>query len=480
MSDQGDNERADIEEGELDGAVAGAREDDNDEIEEIDLDEGEFFADVAMGLAVMMDADERSVDECESVDGSENGDKPAEEERNEDETFDKTLPSTHAYLGETQELSGRTLVDENDYVSMPLLLHNSLMNLVLVPGQRLPLTVFHPMHISMLKSIIAKDHTFGIVHTNSGSEMARYGTTAEIYEFQEDEMTGALSIKAKGRQRFRILNTRQETSGCVVARVQILPEVQMPDPLQYVQLPSLDRVNIPSTEPEGAQAISLQQSVLSRSRKQVGVRRRNAFLTVWPPWVYDLYDAEILARRVRAEIYASTMPHAGHLAIPEDPLELSNWASTNLLLEDSHRLNLLSLHTPTQRLRFILSVISKCKLLTCIRCGKGIASTSDIFSMSVEGFQGTYVNPGGYVHEMITLSKISGLSYYEGPSTEHSWFPGYAWTIANCSGCDSHMGWKFTAVKRKLKPQKFYGISRKSVCAKLIVDDAEGEEKHVI
>ena len=28
-----------------------------------------------------------------------------------------------------------------------------------------------------------------------------------------------------------------------------------------------------------------------------------------------------------------------------------------------------------------------------------------------------------------------------------SWFPGYAWTITECLGCWSHIGWKFTATQ---------------------------------
>lgn len=56
----------------------------------------------------------------------------------------------------------------------------------------------------------------------------------------------------------------------------------------------------------------------------------------------------------------------------------------------------------------------------------------------------------------------------------------YAWTIANCSSCHSHMGWKFTATKRKLKPQKFYGLTRKAVRAKLVWEEDEGEMRHVI
>jgi hypothetical protein len=37
-----------------------------------------------------------------------------------------------------------------------------------------------------------------------------------------------------------------------------------------------------------------------------------------------------------------------------------------------------------------------------------------------------------YVHELVTFSKTHGLRLYGGPETAHSWFPGYAWTIAHC------------------------------------------------
>ena len=52
-----------------------------------------------------------------------------------------------------------------------------------------------------------------------------------------------------------------------------------------------------------------------------------------------------------------------------------------------------------------------------------------------------------------------------------SWFPGYAWTITECLGCWSHIGWKFTATSAKLRPEKFYGFSRKNVEARVEVPD---------
>ena len=59
-----------------------------------------------------------------------------------------------------------------------------------------------------------------------------------------------------------------------------------------------------------------------------------------------------------------------------------------------------------------------------------------------------------------------------------SWFPGYAWTITECLGCWGHIGWKFTATSAKLRPEKFYGFSRKNVEARVEVPDTAevGEE----
>ena len=59
-----------------------------------------------------------------------------------------------------------------------------------------------------------------------------------------------------------------------------------------------------------------------------------------------------------------------------------------------------------------------------------------------------------------------------------SWFPGYAWTITECLGCWGHIGWKFTATSTTLRPEKFYGFSRKNVEARVEVPDTE-DDSHV-
>ena len=70
------------------------------------------------------------------------------------------------------------------------------------------------------------------------------------------------------------------------------------------------------------------------------------------------------------------------------------------------------------------TLVLQCTVLCCKDCGLFIANKRDVFCMSVEGPLAAYVNPGGHVHETITIYKAKGLSLIGRPSTEHSWFPG--------------------------------------------------------
>lgn len=50
----------------------------------------------------------------------------------------------------------------------------------------------------------------------------------------------------------------------------------------------------------------------------------------------------------------------------------------------------------------------------------------------------------------------------------------YAWTIAQCRTCGSHMGWKFTATKKDLSPPRFWGLTRSAMLPR--IPQVEGEE----
>ena len=70
-----------------------------------------------------------------------------------------------------------------------------------------------------------------------------------------------------------------------------------------------------------------------------------------------------------------------------------------------------------------------------------LAHNQDVLAVTDEGMGGLFVNPSGYVHDVMAIRHIDAekVMLLGRPSQEHSWFPGYAWTIANCGGCGSHL-----------------------------------------
>lgn len=186
-------------------------------------------------------------------------------------------------------------------------------------------------------------------------------------------------------------------------------------------------------------------------------------ITRWPNWVYEQYDARCLVEQVHKVLGTLRLFSQTQVTIPTDPVELSFWVAMNLPIDDAQRLKVLQMDCAVPRLRMELSLLKKCQILCCFNCGEEVAHQDDIFSMSQEGPQSAYVNPSGHVHETLTLYTVKGIRTVGASSTEYSWFPGYAWTISVCAHCDHHMGWRFTAVNRKLRPRKFWGISRKSI-----------------
>ncbi|XP_063231995.1 protein cereblon isoform X2 [Bacillus rossius redtenbacheri] len=372
-------------------------------------------------------------------------------------TYDMALPVKHSYLGENlEELQGRTMLDDDSVQTLPLLPQPGV---VLVPGQTLPLSVFYPPAVSMLRRSVATDRTFGVVcvrySIQNAAKLAEVGTTAEIYEFQDEDAEAGFRVKAKGRQRFKILETRRQFDGNVSARVRVLPERILPHSLAEVRLASLDRFR---TTPG-----------------QAGCRymKQDAAVTRWPFWVHAQYECSRLVQRMRQQLEYLKLGK-GNVSIPSDPVDLSYWVAQNLPLSDEQRMGLLKLDSAVQRLRLELSVLEKCRVLCCRDCQSKVAEQKDVFSMSVEGPQGTYVNPGGYIHETVTVHRAKGLrTVEEQPSTEYTWFPGYAWTIAECRGCRRHMGWRFTATKAHLKPARFWGLCRRSLYLQFKSDGTE-------
>ncbi|MGH7859922.1 MAG: cereblon family protein [Candidatus Binatia bacterium] len=103
--------------------------------------------------------------------------------------------------------------------------------------------------------------------------------------------------------------------------------------------------------------------------------------------------------------------------------------------------------------------------ILCRRCGEELSDAGEVFAMSSEGAGGVFVNPHGIVHEIVTMRRVRNVVVLGPPTTEFTWFPGYAWEIAWCARCRAHVGWSFAAVGGA-SPPTFFGLRRDSIVEK--------------
>jgi hypothetical protein len=79
----------------------------------------------------------------------------------------------------------------------------------------------------------------------------------------------------------------------------------------------------------------------------------------------------------------------------------------------------------------------------CRNCLAEIADKDDI--IEIEGSAYHYKrNPAGIYFTLICFSKAAGVNIYGEYTYEYTWFQGYLWSIALCSGCGSHLGWHYS------------------------------------
>ncbi|XP_012587550.1 PREDICTED: protein cereblon [Condylura cristata] len=164
-------------------------------------------------------------------------------------------------------------------------------------------------------------------------------------------------------------------------------------------------------------------------------------------------------------------------SLPANPVDFSYRVAAFLPIDDALRIQLLKIGSAIQRLRCELGIMNRCTSLCCKRCQETeITTKNEIFSLSLCGPMAAYVNPHGYVHEALTVYKACNLTLAGRPSTQHSWFPGYAWTVAQCRICANHIGWKFTATKKDMSPQKFWGLTRSALLPTIPGTEDEQDE----
>lgn len=358
-------------------------------------------------------------------------------------------PALHAYLGLTGHIAGRTVLPEEQRLTMMVLL---LDGVVLFPGELLALTRQPDAVMRQLECFASTSHQgpkhVGILSTeaiDAGQRMV--GTTAEVCSGSvlagDEEGLDGLGFVLRGRQRFELMEEAHEW---------IIPGASV------VILP--DRVSGNAATP----------------------RRRECASGPWAcRLVRRLADVHWLAASVRREVTR----HWSHLlwraepggpaveaSMPGEPLRLSHWLGANLPIDSGERQALLACPTAGERLlrQLRLMVAMRGAPLRCQYCSAVVAEADQEFSFSSEGAVGTYVNPHGVVHQVVTVRDAAVrihlaqlLREVPPPSTEMSWFPGYAWTIVHCT-CGNHLGWQFHWTGRlPHTPQSFFGFRRAEV-----------------
>jgi len=96
---------------------------------------------------------------------------------------------------------------------------------VLFPGGVLPLRVFEARYVDMTRECMKAGTPFGVCLIKEGAEVGTpavphaIGCLAEIRDWDMQQL-GVLSIKTRGTQRFRIIDSQVEQGGLLRARVE--------------------------------------------------------------------------------------------------------------------------------------------------------------------------------------------------------------------------------------------------------------------
>ncbi|KAJ0031420.1 hypothetical protein Pint_12870 [Pistacia integerrima] len=165
-------------------------------------------------------------------------------------------------------------------------------------------------------------------------------------------------------------------------------------------------------------------------RIELGQFRRTS-RAFWPYWVYSMYDSYCLARRA-ADKWKQVVGTPSMDSFVRKPDLLSFYIASKIPVSESTRQELLEIDGVSYRLRREIELLESFDIVQCKTCKTAIARRSDMLVMSSEGPLGAYVNPGGSVHEIMTLYKANSLALRDRAYTEYSWFPGYKLNLS-CS-----------------------------------------------
>lgn len=82
------------------------------------------------------------------------------------------------------------------------------------------------------------------------------------------------------------------------------------------------------------------------------------------------------------------------------------------------------------------------KRLFCAACKLPVTDQNQRIAM-LGAHAHSCVNPHGLTFHIGCFREAPGCAVAGEATTEHTWFPGYAWRVAACGRCGTHLGWQF-------------------------------------
>ncbi|QDZ25476.1 hypothetical protein HOP50_17g80160 [Chloropicon primus] len=350
----------------------------------------------------------------------------------------------HAYLGQTGDVDGAgsgngSCLQAGTRTELSIY---PMQRTVIFPGECCPLIMPSDRARLLMESVLNAPNPykrlFGMLHFNLSS---RVGCTVELLQVGDvnaeggEDGGGGTSILVRAHQRFEIRDISL-------------------DSMIRVDRSGLLRCGVTILEDEPPNRIPRH------------VRESSSF---WAKDFYRPFDAWRMLREVE-RLYADLFPdHGGENAelslLMDDPVQFSFFVAARLPLNANKQQRLLEARHCSLRLlremKWMTQMLER-KQLNCCWCHRRVATSSDIFKMNREGATGVFVNNHGALHDIVTIHEVQGVDLQGGPETAHSWFPGYAWTIAVCDHCGNHLGWRFTRCSQGGGPQLecFWGLRR--------------------
>jgi Lon protease-like protein len=128
---------------------------------------------------------------------------------------------------------------------------------VLLPFGHVPLKIFEPRYLDLVRDSMKSETPFGVVWIRHGAEVAQrgraspelgdYGTCARIIDWDQLP-NGLLGITIEGGERFDLFETQARSNGLVVGQVELQPPIT-PVPMSESWLPLLDVLRSLETHP---------------------------------------------------------------------------------------------------------------------------------------------------------------------------------------------------------------------------------------